>query len=169
MSIIQKRSKQPLLIFEFPLFKKATKEKILKMVPKELQENLEEVLIEKGKISISFSIETFEHPTFNFGTNEFRVKNCLNLETYSFEKELYPFVKKMFANNDGNPISGCIRMGYLTGYYVLSNIEMSPMAADRYSRFYELDELTEEKMETVWFNFIKSIEELGSTKEDVED
>lgn len=166
MSIIQNPTKEPLLIFEFPLKKKMTKDKVIKALPKDLQEKLYEIQIKKEVVVVSFLLDVFEHPTFNFETQGFKVKSCIEIDSFDFEKNIYPFWEKMIGRNSDNDFSGCFRMNHLTGYHILSKVEMATLAANKYSRFFELKEFSSEKLLESWNQFLTSVENLGNQTEE---
>lgn len=165
MSIIQNATKAPLLMFEFPLKKRTTKERVEKALPKGLYEHLHSIEIKKEMVIVSFYLEVFEHPDFNFETHDFKVKSCIEINGFDFEKNILPFWEKMIGKNKDNDFSGCFRMNNLTGYHILSKIEMSTLAANKYTRFFELTEFDPDKLLELWTQFLTSVENLGSHEE----
>lgn len=176
MSKVKELKEKPVIIFELPIFKKTTEEKVFKMIPRELKDSVSELKIEKGKVTISFFLNVFIRPIFDTNKEECQLRRYIDIGSYDFQETIYPFFRKMLGNDDTKTINGCIRLNHLTGLSVMSKKpstrisepEMSYLAADKFSRFFEFNKFHEHRVEKEWNSFVESVEKLGGIKIDVD-
>lgn len=154
--------KPPVISIEVCTSKKRNKDSIMRRIPSEFREHIQEIELQDGKLRVIVSLENATQKMYVTESGVTSYKHCIN-ESYLYYQGVMGGVISGVYNAIGeqDEYKGLFSIENMLGYSLLvdktERTLMNPhntFATNKYTLHYEFKRLTEDKMEKEWKKFL---------------